>query len=150
MGLRRVIQIAEPVPTVIPDLMPKDSHSGKSLPFATISEAKAAFVSVEALRFALVADCHADEGRFSKLATLDLMEACGIDVGNVDEFCISQVPTDRRAMLAGMEAAWGFRYTYRVQGKSRKAVRFQSVHDDCGVMESCEGPYVLVRKRKQA
>jgi hypothetical protein len=107
-------------------------------------------VSVEALRFALVADYHANEGRFSKISTLELMQACGIDVGNIDEFCLSQVPTDRRAMLAGMETGWGFRYTYRIQGKSRKAVRFQSVHDDCGVMESCEGPYVLVRKRKQA
>jgi hypothetical protein len=127
--------------------MPKDSHSSKSLPFATISEAKAEFVDAEAFRLALVADYHADEGRFSKLATLELMEACGIDVGNVDEFCISQVPTDRRAMLAGMETGWGVRYTYRIQGKARKSVRFQSVHGEGGVMESCKGPCVLVRRR---
>jgi hypothetical protein len=53
-------------------------------------------------------------------------------------------------MLAGREAGWGFRYTYRIQGKARKAVRFQSVPGDGGIMESCEGPYVPVRKRKQA
>jgi hypothetical protein len=53
-------------------------------------------------------------------------------------------------MLAGREIGWGLRHAHRVQGKSRKAVRFQSVHGDGGVMESCEGPYVLVRKRKQA
>ena len=53
-------------------------------------------------------------------------------------------------MLAGRETGWGFRYTYRIQGMARKSVRFQSVHGDGGVMESCEGPYVLVRKGKQA
>jgi len=125
-------------------------YSNKSIPFRTISEAKEAFVGQEAFRFALVADYHADEGRFSKLSALELMEACGIDVGKIDEFCLSQVPTDRRAMLVGMETGWGFRYTYRIQGKSRKAVRFQSVHGDGGIMESCEGPFVLERKRKQA
>jgi len=118
-------------------------------PFVSLLEAKAAFATAEAFRHALVADYHDGEGRFDRLSSRELMEACGIDVGNIDEFCLSQVPTDRRAMLAGRETGWGFRYTYRIKGKSRKVVRFQSIHGDGGVMESCEGPYVLERRPRK-
>ncbi len=118
-------------------------------PFADIAEATAAFATAEGFRHALVADFHAGGGRFDLLPTRELMEACGIEVGNIDEFCLSQVATDRRAYLAGHDVGWSFRYTYRIKGRSRKVVRFQSVHGPGGVMESCEGPYVLERRPRK-
>ncbi len=127
------------------------ARSKSALPklFATLAEAKAVFVTAEAFRHAVVADFHAGEGRFDRLPTRELMEACGIEVGNIDEFCLSQVATDRRAYLAGHDVGWSFRYTYRIKGRSRKVVRFQSVHGPGGVMESCEGPYVLERRPRK-
>ncbi len=126
------------------------AKSDQPIPFANITQAKAVFATAEVFRHALVADFHAGDGRFDRLPTRDLMEACGIEVGNIDEFCLSQVATDRRAYLAGHDVGWSFRYTYRIKGRSRKVVRFQSVHGPGGVMESCEGPYVLERRPRKA
>lgn len=117
-----------------------------SPPFRDLSEACAAYPTPQEFRYAVVADYHAGTGRFRRLPTHELMEACGIEVGNIDEFCLSQVATDRRAYLAGHDVGWSFRYTYRIKGRSRKVVRFQSVHGPGGVLESCDGPYVLERR----
>jgi hypothetical protein len=123
-----------------------DHNSG---PFKTIDEAKVAFPSPAAFRFALVDDVHSGDGRFDDLKPMELLKACGVDVGNIDEFCLSQVCTDRRAMLAGRDTDWRYRYTYRILGKSRRSVRFQTEHGDGGVCESIEGPYIYTRPFKK-
>lgn len=115
--------------------------------FANINEAKAAFPTPETFRIALVDDVHFDTERFSDLEPMELLRACGVDVGNKDQFCISQVPTDYAAYRRGDESGWGFRYTYRIAGKGRRTVRFQTEHGDGGVCESCEGPYIYTRSK---
>lgn len=117
--------------------------------FKTIEEAQAAFPSPEAFRYALVDDVHSGAGRFDELKPMELLEACGVDVGNIDEFCLSQVCTDRRAMLAGRDMDWRYRYTYRIVGKSRRSVRFQTEHGDGGVCEDIDGPYIYTRPFKK-
>lgn len=117
--------------------------------FQTIEEAQAAFPSPEEFRFALVDDVHSGTGRFDDLEPMELLKACGVDVGNIDKFCLSQVCTDRRAMLAGRDTDWRYRYTYRIVGKGRRSVRFQTEHGDGGVCESIEGPYIYTRPFKK-
>lgn len=117
--------------------------------FRTIEEAQATHPSPAALRIALVDDVHSGAGRFDDLEPMELLKACGVDVGNVDEFCLSQVCTDRSAMLAGRDTDWRYRYTYRIVGKSRRSVRFQTEHGDGGVCESIEGPYIYTRPFKK-
>lgn len=80
---------------------------------------------------------------------MELLKACGADVGNIDKFCLSQVCTDRRAMLAGRDTDWQYRYTYRIVGKGRRSVRFQTEHGDGGVCENIEGPYIYTRPFKK-
>jgi hypothetical protein len=115
-------------------------------PFETIEEAKAAYPTPRAFREALVEDVHRGLGRFDDLEAVDLLRACGASPGDMDDFCISQVSTNPAAMRAGHEWGWGFKYTYRIEGRGRRTVRFQTVHGDGGVMESCEGPYVPFRR----
>lgn len=117
--------------------------------FETIEEAQAAFPSPEAFRLALVDDVHSGAGRFDDLKPMELLKACGVDVGNIDEFCLSQVCTDRSAMRAGRDMDWRYRYTYRIVGKGRRTVRFQTEHGDGGVCESIEGPYIYTRPFKK-
>lgn len=117
-----------------------------SSPFKTIEEAKVAYPTPKELRFALVDDIHSGEGRFKNIPPLELLESCGVDVGNIDEFCLSQVPTDRRAMLAGKETGWRYRYTYKITGKNRRSVRFQTEHGCGGLCERAVGPYIFRRK----
>ena len=117
--------------------------------FKTIEDARAAFPSPASFRIALVDDVHFGEGRFDDLEPMELLKACGVDVGNIDQFCLSQVCTDRRAMLAGRDMDWRYRYTYRIVGKNRRSIRFQTEHGDGGVCEEIEGPYVYTRPFKK-
>lgn len=117
--------------------------------FSRIEEAQAAFPSPKAFRLALVDDVHSGAGRFDDLKPMELLKACGVDVGNIDEFCLSQVCTDRIAMRAGRDMDWRYRYTYRIVGKGRRTVRFQTEHGDGGVCESIEGPYIYTRPFKK-
>ncbi len=117
--------------------------------FKTIEEAKAAHPKPEGFRIALVDDVHFGTGRFDDLEPMELLKACGVDVGNIDKFCLSQVCTDRSAMRAGRDTDWQYRYTYRIVGKNRRSVRFQSEHGDGGVCESIEGPYIYTRPFKK-
>ena len=114
-------------------------------PFQTIAEAKAAHPTCAEFRFALVDDLHFGHNRFKQIPAMDLLEACGVDVGNIDEFCLSQIPTDRRAMLAGDETGWRFRYTYKIPGKNRRSVRFQTEHGSGGICKRIAGPYIYRR-----
>ncbi len=117
--------------------------------FETIEEAQTAFPSPAAFRLALVDDVHFGNGRFADLKPMDLLKSCGVDVGNIDDFCLSQVCTDRSAMRAGRDADWQYRYTYRIVGKNRRSVRFQTEHGDGGICESIEGPYIYTRPLKK-
>ena len=63
--------------------------------FRDIEQAQATHPSPAALRIALVDDVHSGAGRFDDLEPMELLKACGVDVGNIDEFCLSQVCTDR-------------------------------------------------------
>jgi hypothetical protein len=117
--------------------------------FSSIEEAQAAFPSPAEFRVALAEDVHSDAGRFNTLKPMDLLQACGVDVGNIDEFCLSQVCTDRRAMRAGRDMDWRYRYTYRISGKNRRSIRFQTEHGDGGVCEHIEGPYIYTRPFKK-
>jgi len=110
--------------------------------FSNIAEALTAFPLPPQFRLALVDDVHFGEGRFEKLSAKDLMEACGIEIGSFDQFCISQVPSDRAAMNRGDDYGWTFLYTYRIQGRNRRIIRFQSEHGNGGVCEKCVGPYI--------
>jgi len=119
------------------------------LAYKSIEEAQAAFPSPAEFRVALVEDVHLDRGMFKALKPMDLLQACGVDVGNIDEFSLSQVCTDLRAMRAGRDMDWCYRYTYRIVGKVRRSVRFQTEHGDGGVCESIEGPYIYTRPFKK-
>lgn len=116
-----------------------------SHPFLTIADAKAAYPTAAEFRVALVDDVHFKQNRLKNIPPLQLLEACGVDVGNIDEFCLSQVLTDRRAMLAGKETGWRFRYTYKIPGKNRRSVRFQTEHGCGGKCEEVLGPYIYTR-----
>jgi hypothetical protein len=116
--------------------------------FETIEQAKAVYPTPQAFREALVEDVHKGHGRFEDLEAVDLLRACGASPGDMDGFCISQVSTNPAAMRAGHEWGWGFKYTYRIEGKGRRTVRFQTVHEDGGVMDCCDGPYVPFRRPK--
>lgn len=118
-------------------------------PYLSIEEAQAAFPSPAAFRIALVDDVHSGDGRFDGLEPMELLKACEVDVGNIDDFCLSQVCTDRSAMLAGRDTDWRYRYTYRIAGKSRRSVRFQTEHGDGGGCESIKGPYIYARPLKK-
>ena len=113
--------------------------------FDTIDEAQAAFPTPEQFRIALVDEVHFGGRRFVGLKARDLMDACGIRIGDVDEFCLSQVPSNWRKFRAG-DTGWSFIYTYRILGKNRCTVRFKSEHGDGGVCDSCIGPYLYRRK----
>ena len=119
------------------------------LAYKSIEEAQAAFPSPAEFRVALVEDVHLDLGMFEAIRPMDLLQACGVDVGNIDEFCLSQVCTDRMAMRAGRDMDWRYRYTYRIRGKNRRTVRFQTEHGDGGVCEHIEGPYLYTRPFKK-
>jgi hypothetical protein len=113
--------------------------------FETIDQAKAEFPSPEKFRVALVDDVHFRGHRFDALAPRDLLEACGVSVGSMDAFCLSQVPSDRRKFLAS-DSGWRFIYTYRIPGRNRRTVRFKSEHGDGGACDACTGPYLYRRK----
>lgn len=119
---------------------------GSSNPFETLAEAMAEFPSASAFRSALVDDVHFGYGRFSRLSPRELLDACGVKLGEMDEFCLSQVPSDRVAFKNG-DSGWSFIYTYRIPGKNRRTVRFQSQHGDGGVCDSCVGPYLYRRNK---
>jgi len=114
-------------------------------PFKTIAEAKTAYPTAAEFRIALVDYVHFAQNRLKDIPPLQLLEACGVDVGNIDEFCLSQVPNDRRVMLAGKETGWRFRYTYKITGKNRRSVRFQTEHGCGGKCEEVIGPYIYTR-----
>jgi hypothetical protein len=109
--------------------------------FANLAEARQAFPDPAAFRAALVDDAHSSGGRFDKIEAIDLLKACGVEAGEMNEFCIKQVPTDRAAFRRGDDFGWGFRYTYRIPGNKRRGVRFVTEHGDGGRLESCDGPY---------
>lgn len=110
-------------------------------PFEDIEEARRAYTDAAAFRTALVDAVHSESGLFDDLEPVDLLRACGASPGSDDEFCIYQSPTDRAAFRRGDDFGWGFQYTYRIPGRSRRSVRFKTVHGPGGALESCEGPY---------
>lgn len=114
--------------------------------FKTIEEAKAEFPTPEKFRVALVDDVHFEAGRFDGLDSEELLIACGVQPGDVDKFCLSQVPSNRY-LFQTSDTGWNFIYTYRIPGKNRRTVRFKSEHGCGGVCESCDGPYVYRRRR---
>ena len=119
-------------------------------PFENLVEAISEFPSLAAFRAALVDDVHFNRGRFSHLSPKELLGACGVEIGSMDDFCISQVPSDRGA-FKNSDSGWSFIYTYRIPGKNRRTIRFQSEHGDGGVCDCCDGPYIYRReKRPQA
>ena len=117
-------------------------------PFQTLSDATSAFPKPSDFRCALVDDVHFNTGRFAKLSPRELLDGCGVEVGSMDEFCISQVPSDRLA-FKNSDSGWSYIYTYRIQGKNRRTIRFKSEHGDGGVCDSCFGPYIYRRRSKE-
>lgn len=117
-------------------------------PFKTLADAISEFPTSGDFRSALVDDVHFDRGRFAKLSPRELLDGCGVEVGSMDEFCISQVPSDRRA-FKNSDSGWSYIYTYRIQGKNRRTIRFKSEHGDGGVCDSCVGPYIYRRQSKK-
>jgi len=118
-----------------------------AIAFGSIEEAQVEFPTPELFRVALVDDVHFGRGRFDALHSLDLLEACGVAVGDMDNFCISQVPSNRYKARTS-DSGWSYIYTYRIPGKSRRSVRFKSEHGDGGVCDACTGPYINRRKQK--
>lgn len=59
-------------------------------PFENLAEALAGFTAPADLRCALVDDVHLQGRRFSRLTPKELLQACGVEIGNLGEFCISQ------------------------------------------------------------
>lgn len=116
-------------------------------PFENLVEAISEFPSPDAFRSALVDDVHFDRGRFSRLSPKELLGACAVQIGNMDDFCISQVPSDRTAFKKS-DSGWSFIYTYRIPGRSRRTIRFRSVHGDGRVCDSCVGPYIYRRPKQ--
>ena len=114
-------------------------------PFQTIKEANDFFPTAAEFRLALVDDVHFGEKRFSNLDSKELLQACGVESGVNGDFCISQVPSNYAAFKRGDESGWTFIYTYRIQGRNRRKIRFTTKHGDGGVCESCEGPYIYRR-----
>ncbi len=119
----------------------------KSNQFETIKEAKDFFPTAAEFRLALVDDVHFGENRFSKLDSKELLQACGIEPGEIGDFCISQVPSNYAAFKRGAESGWNLIYTYRIHGRNRRKIRFTTMHGDGGMCESCEGPYIYQRAK---
>jgi hypothetical protein len=117
-------------------------------PFRNLMEAFAEFTAPADFRCALVDDVHFQRRRFSRLTPKELLEACGVEIGNLGDFCISQVPSDRVAFNTG-DSGWSCTYTYRIPGKNRRTIRFRSEHGDGGLCDSCVGPYVYRRQSKK-
>ena len=126
----------------------KVPHQKPLKPFEKIAEAISEFSSPADFRCALVDDVHFQRRRFSRLSPQELLEACGVEIGNIDEFCLSQVPSDRVA-FKNSDSGWSFIYTYRIQGKNRRTIRFRSKHGDGGLCDSCVGPYIYRRQNKK-
>ncbi len=126
----------------------KFRHQAGLKPFQSLPDAISEFPTPSEFRSALVDDIHFSEGRFSKLSPRELLEGCGVAVGSMDEFCISQVPSDRLA-FKNSDSGWSYIYTYRIQGKNRRTIRFKSEHGDGGVCDSCVGPYIYRRRSKK-
>jgi hypothetical protein len=116
--------------------------------FQNLAEAVSEFPKANDFRSALVDDVHFHEGRFAMLSPRELLDGCGVEVGSMDGFCISQVPSDRLA-FKNSDSGWSYIYTYRIQGKNRRAIRFKSEHGDGGVCDSCVGPYIYRRPSKK-
>jgi hypothetical protein len=116
-------------------------------PFENLVEAISEFPSPAAFRSALVDDVHFDRGRFSRLSPKELLVACGVQIGSMDVFCLSQVPSNRAAFKSG-DSGWSFIYTYRIPGRNRRTIRFRSEHGDGGVCDSCVGPYIYRRPKQ--
>jgi hypothetical protein len=125
----------------------KDRQQKLPEPFEDLAEAISEFPSPAAFRSALVDDVHFNRGRFSRLSPKELLGACGVEIGDMDDFCISQVPSDRVA-FRNSDSGWSFIYTYRIPGKNRRTIRFRSEHGDGGVCDSCVGPYIYRRKQR--
>lgn len=116
--------------------------------FDNLADAISELPKTSDFRSALVDDVHFNRGRFVKLFPRDLLVGCGVEVGSMDEFCISQVPSDRLA-FKNSDSGWSYIYTYRIQGKNRRTIRFKSEHGDGGVCDSCVGPYIYRRQRNK-
>ncbi len=115
--------------------------------FDTIDEAIIEFSTPEEFRVALVDDVHFKGGRFDRIGPRDLLEACGVEIGSNDAFCLSEVPSNRAAFNRGDETGWTRDCTYRIPGKNRRTIRFFSRHGEGGVCEGCEGPYIYTRSK---
>jgi len=112
----------------------------------SIEEAQTAFPDQEQFRLALVDDVHDNTELFSLIPPLDLLEACGAEAGEMDDFCISQVPSSRAAMNRGDSFGWYFIYTYKIEGKKRRKIYFKTEHGCGGVMDNCDGPLTRIIK----
>lgn len=114
--------------------------------FKSIEEAQTAFPDQQQFRLALVDDVHDKTELFSLIPSRDLLEACGVEAGDMDDFCISQVPSNRAAMNRGDDFGWYFIYTYKIEGKKRRKIYFKTEHGCGGRFQGCDGPLTRIRK----
>ena len=76
-------------------------------PFENLAEAISEFPNPGNFRSALVDDVHFNRGRFALLSPRELLEGCDVAIGSLDDFCISQVPSNRTA-FKNSDSGWAF------------------------------------------